>query len=118
MKLKVYEYPRCSTCRKALQYLQSNEIDFKKIDISLQPPSKTELKKMLKLYDGKLKKLFNTSGQVYRQKKLGTTLDDMTVDEAIDLLADDGMLVKRPFLLSDNGGLVGFKKEQWDALLI
>lgn len=117
MNVKVYEYSRCSTCRKALRYLDDNEIDYKKIDITVQPPSKTELKKMLKVYEGNLKKLFNTSGQVYREKKLGARLKDMSVNEAIGLLVADGKLVKRPFLLTKDSGVVGFKEEQWRALV-
>ena len=117
MKLKVYEYSRCSTCRKALRYLDQREIDYKKVDITLQPPSKTELKKMLKVYQGNIKKLFNTSGQVYRGKKLGVRLKGMPVDEAIELLAADGKLVKRPFLLTKDSGVVGFNEQQWQELL-
>lgn len=118
LKLKVYEYSRCSTCRKALRYLDDHGIDYKKVDITVQPPSKTELKKMLKVYEGNLKKLFNTSGQVYREKKLGVKLNDMSVNEAIDLLAVDGKLVKRPFLLTNDSGVVGFKEEQWQELFL
>ena len=117
MKLKVYEYSRCSTCRKALQYLNEHGIEYKKVDITEQPPSKGELKKMLKVYEGNLKKLFNTSGQVYREKKLGTKLADMSVTNAIDLLAANGKLVKRPFVVTQEGGVVGFNQEKWDQLL-
>ena len=117
MKLKVYEYSRCSTCRKALQYLNEHGIEYKKVEITEQPPSKGELKKMLKVYEGNLKKLFNTSGQVYREKKLGTKLADMFVTDAIDLLAANGKLVKRPFVVTQEGGVVGFNQEKWDQLL-
>ena len=117
MKLKVYEYSRCSTCRKALRYLDENNIDYTNVDITVKPPTKAELKKMLKVYQGNFKKLFNTSGQVYREKKLSTKLKDMTVTEAISLLASNGKLVKRPFLLTQYSGVVGFNEEQWQGLL-
>jgi len=117
LKLKVYEYSRCSTCRKALRYLDKNNIDYIKVDIIEKPPTKAEFKKMLKVYEGNFKKLFNTSGQVYREKKLSTKLKNMSASEAINLLAANGKLVKRPFLLTQNSGVVGFKEELWRDLL-
>ena len=112
-KMKIYEYKTCSTCKKALKFLNEKEVDYDKIDIAANPPSKAELKKMLSYYDGNIKKLLNTSGQVYRQMGLKDKLADMTDDDVISLLNQDGKLVKRPFLLGDDYGFVGFKEELW-----
>ena len=115
-RLKVYEYANCSTCKKALKFLDKKKISYDRIAIVETPPSKTELKKMLAHYDGQLGKLFNTSGVVYREMKLGEKLKKMPTDEALALLASNGKLVKRPFLLSDDIGLVGFKEDEWSNL--
>jgi arsenate reductase len=115
--LKVYEYSKCSTCKKALKFLDSQGVDYKKVDITENPPSKAELKRMLKSYDGELKRLFNTSGVVYREMKLSEKVKNMTASEAIDLLASNGRLIKRPFVLSGSEGAVGFKPDEWKQLL-
>ena len=115
-RLKVYEYANCSTCKKALKFLDKNKIFYDRIAIVETPPSKTELRKMLANYDGQLGKLFNTSGVVYREMKLGEKLKSMPVDEALALLASNGKLVKRPFALSESIGLVGFKEDEWSKL--
>lgn len=112
-KIKVYEYNRCSTCRKALKFLDAHNISYEIIPIVEQAPTREELHKMLAFYEGQLGKLFNTSGVVYREMGLGKRIKTMDVNEAIDLLASNGMLVKRPFLMSDTFGLVGFKEEMW-----
>lgn len=112
-KVKVYEYSNCSTCKKALQFLEKKKVPFERIPIVDTPPSKSELKKMLQHQDGNLKKLFNTSGQVYREKKIGEKLPSLSENEALELLASNGKLVKRPFVLTDSTGLVGFKEDEW-----
>jgi arsenate reductase len=117
MKLKVYEYKNCDTCRKALKFLKANEVEFAAVPIREQPPTVAELKRMLKCYGGEIRKLFNTSGQDYKGLQLKDKLPSMSQDEALKLLAGNGNLVKRPFLLSDKGGLVGFKEEEWKQLL-
>ena len=116
MKLKIYEYKNCGTCRRALQYLSARNLDFSTIPIREQPPTRAELKKMLKMYGGKIQKLFNTSGQEYKRLNLKAKLPAMSADEAINLLSSNGSLVKRPFVLTDEGGLVGFKEEEWKNL--
>jgi len=117
-KVKVYGYPKCSTCVKAQKYLKSHDIDFDSVDITLQPPSKTALKAMLKSYGGEIKKLLNTSGVKYRELGLSKKLPDMTNDDVINLLADEGKLIKRPFLLINNAAQrVGFKEEEWKSAL-
>jgi len=119
MKLKVYEYSGCSTCKKALKYLDAKGVDYQKLPIVDQPPSKAELKRMLGHLGGDFKKLFNTSGLVYRELKVGDRIKaGMTEDEAIDLLSKHGKLIKRPFLLAPQGGAVGFKEPEWKKILI
>jgi len=116
-KLKVYLYDGCGTCRKAVRFLQENQVEFTPVPIREQPPGKAELKRMLKCLDGNLRRLFNTSGRDYKELKLSEKLPSMSPAEAIDLLSRNGNLVKRPFALLGSRGLVGFKEEQWRELL-
>jgi len=115
--MKLYEYKGCDTCRRAKKYLAAHGLDFTAIPIREQPPTKAELKRMLVIYGGDLRRLFNTSGGDYKAMKLSDRLPQLTEAEALDLLAANGNLVKRPFLLTDTGGLVGFKQPEWDKLL-
>lgn len=117
MALKIYQYPKCSTCRKAMKFLDAEGIDYISADITEIPPSKAQLKSMLKHQDGEIKKLFNTSGVQYRELKIKDKLPLMTDAEAIDLLSQNGRLIKRPFLLAENVGLIGFKEEAWREAL-
>jgi len=117
MPIKIYQYPKCSTCRKALKFLDANNINYTAVDITEQPPTKTELKQMLKHQNGELRKLFNTSGVQYRELKIKDKLPTMTEKEAIDLLAQNGKLIKRPFLLTQTTGFVGFKEDLWQDLV-
>jgi arsenate reductase (glutaredoxin) len=114
-KLKVYEYANCSTCKKALKYLDAKKVPYEKISIVETPPSVSELKQMLS-HVGELKKLFNTSGQVYREMKLGDKLPEMTEAQALRLLSSNGKLVKRPFALGSKAGVVGFQEAEWKKL--
>jgi arsenate reductase len=111
--MQVYAYEGCSTCRKALAYLKSTGREFKLIPIRETPPTKAELRRMLKLYQGKVQRLFNASGQDYRALGLGAKLPQMTDEQAIDLLSKNGNLVKRPFVLVGNTGAVGFREAEW-----
>jgi Spx/MgsR family transcriptional regulator len=117
MTRKVYQYPKCSTCRKALKWLDSKDLSYVAPDITETPPSKKELAAMLAHYDGDLRRLFNTSGQVYRELKIKDRLATMTRSEAMDLLAANGKLIKRPFLIDADHGLVGFKQDEWSSAL-
>ena len=116
-RVRIYEYAKCSTCRNALKFLDRNKVPYEKVAILDTPPTRTELKKMLAAQGGNIKRLFNTSGEVYREMKIGAKLNTMTVDEALDLLAYNGKLVKRPFVLTGDSGLVGFNEETWKAAL-
>ena len=111
--MKVYAYSNCDTCRKALKHLEGGKHKVEVLPIREQPPTKPELRAMLKLYDGKIAKLFNTSGADYRQMELGKKLPKMDVEKALDLLSKNGNLVKRPFVLIGNTGAVGFRIEEW-----
>ncbi|PCJ56144.1 MAG: ArsC family transcriptional regulator [Planctomycetota bacterium] len=113
MGMKVYEYNRCSTCRKALKYLDDKGVDYKALDITEQAPSVAELKKMLKFYDGDIKRLFNTSGVQYRELKMKDKIKTIKKDDALKLLSGNGKLVKRPFLIDKDFGIVGFKEDEW-----
>jgi arsenate reductase len=113
--LKVYEYDKCSTCKKALKFLDTRKVAYERIPIVDRPPSMAELKKMLG-FVGDLRKLFNTSGQVYRELKLGAKLPSMSEAEALKLLASNGKLIKRPFALKSDQGFVGFKEAEWKKL--
>ncbi len=109
----VYVYSKCSTCQKALKFLKDHQISFIQKEITQEPPSKQELHKMLELKGGDLKKLFNTSGQLYRDMQLSEKVASLSIDQALDLLSSHGMLVKRPFLLGQDFGLLGFKEDEW-----
>lgn len=118
--IKIYEYKQCSTCVKALKFLDAKGVKYEKIAIVEKPPTKTELKKMigfLKEKGGTFKNLFNTSGQLYREFDISTKLKNgMSEAEALELLSANGKLVKRPFVLTDNSGTVGFKEDEWKKL--
>ena len=112
--MKLYQYPNCSTCRKAIKFLNAAGCDYESINIVEQTPTKTELKAMLASYDGDIRKLFNTSGLQYRELNMKEKLPTMSSIELIDLLAGNGKLIKRPFLLNaKNRGVVGFKEAIW-----
>jgi arsenate reductase (glutaredoxin) len=115
MKVTVYEYSKCSTCRKALKFLDARGVSYEKKPIVEAPPSRAELARMLALV-GELKRLFNTSGELYRELKVSEKLKTMTPDQALDLLAKHGKLIKRPFVLGDDVGLVGFDEKRWAEL--
>ena len=117
MRVRIYEYSKCSTCRKALKFLDNRNVAYEKVPIVETPPTKGELKKMLALQGGNLKKLFNTSGEVYRAMKIGERLPSMSESEALELLASNGKLIKRPFALAGDKGLVGFNEDEWKKLI-
>ncbi len=121
MKFKLYEYKNCSTCQKALKFLESEKIAFDRIAIVDQPPSLVEIKQMLehiKKNGGSLKNLLNTSGQQYRELKIAEQLKSgLSEHNLLKLLSENGKLVKRPFLLAKNLGLVGFKVDEWARAL-
>ena len=106
-------YPKCTTCKKAEKWLQDQGLEFEKRDIKLQNPSKEELKEWHQSSGLPLKRFFNTSGNLYKEMKLKDKLPEMTEEEQYDLLATDGMLVKRPILVTEDKVLVGFREKEW-----
>ena len=110
-------YPKCTTCQKARKWLDDNKIEYEFIDIKLDNPTLDELTEWYKKSGLPLKKFFNTSGLLYKSLDLKNKLPTMTADEMLNLLASDGMLVKRPLLIGDSFVLVGFKDAEWSAAL-
>ncbi len=110
-------YPRCSTCKKAQKWLEENQVDYTFRDIKEDNPTLEELKAWHEKSGLPLKKFFNTSGQLYRSMELSKKLPTMPEEEQFALLASDGLLVKRPLVVTDDRVLVGFKEADWaDAL--
>ncbi len=113
-----YRYKKCSTCVKALKFLEANKIDATIKEIRETPPTLGELKRALKSYNGEIKKLLNTSGQDYRNLGLKDKLATMSDDEVLQMLSENGNLVKRPFLVVDQATVIcGFKEEVYKPLL-
>lgn len=111
-------YPKCSTCRKAQKWLDEHDVDYDIRDIKTDNPDLAELELWHQASGLPLKKFFNTSGQLYRSLELSKKLPDLSDAEQYALLASDGMLVKRPILVTDdNKVLVGFKEDQWAETL-
>lgn len=107
------EYPKCTTCKRAKKYLEEKGVDFEDRNIVEENPTAEELKKWIDMSGYPIKKFFNTSGMKYRELKLKDKLPEMTDEEKIQLLATDGMLVKRPLLIDGERVLVGFKEKEW-----
>ena len=113
MTLKVIEYPKCTTCRKAVKWLQDANIEFEKVHIVEQTPTVEQLTAYYKLSGLPLKKFFNTSGNKYKELGLKDKLADMTEEEQLQLLASDGMLIKRPIVTDGNKLTLGFKESDF-----
>ena len=111
-------YPKCSTCRKAKKWLDENNIEYESRHIIEDNPAASELREWWEISGLPLKRFFNTSGMKYRELKLKDKLPDMSEDEQLDLLATDGMLVKRPVLVDGDTVLVGFKIKEWEEKLL
>jgi arsenate reductase len=113
MSVTVYQYPKCSTCRKALKWLDARGVTYRSVDIVKQPPSRAELDRVRKAAGVPVRKMFNVSGQSYRgggwKDKLHATSDA----DAIAALAADGKLIKRPLVIGDGIALVGFDEGAW-----
>jgi len=121
MKIKIYQYNKCNTCVKALKFIDSKKMSYESFPIVESPPSLNELKKMLahlKNRGGTFKNLFNTSGVQYRELKISDQLKaGLTETQALQLLSTHGKLIKRPFLLTDKNGAVGFDQTIWNEIL-
>ena len=110
-------YQKCTTCQKAQKWLDDNKIEYEFRDIKLDNPTLDELTEWYKKSGLPLKKFFNTSGLLYKSLDLKNKNPTMTENEMLNLLASDGMLVKRPLLIGDSFVLVGFKEAEWSAAL-
>lgn len=110
-------YPKCTTCQKAKKYLDARGIGYDLRDIKLENPTREELAAWYERSGLELRRFFNTSGQQYRALALKDRLPAMSEEEMLNLLASDGMLVKRPLLIMADRVLVGFKEKEWEAHL-
>ena len=115
--IKFICYPKCTTCQKAQKWLDDNKIEYEFRDIKLDNPTLDELTEWHKKSGLPLKKFFNTSGLLYKSLDLKNKLPAMTDDEMLKLLASDGLLVKRPLVISENFVFVGFKENEWEMNL-
>ena len=115
MKPLLICYPKCSTCQKAKKFLEEQGIEFQERHIVEQCPTAEELKAWRQASGLPLKRFFNTSGLKYKALKLKEKLPEMPEEEQLALLSTDGMLIKRPILVTDAGVLVGFKPAEWEA---
>jgi len=114
--MKFYGYKSCDTCRKAKKWLDARGIEFEEMAIRETPPPRDELERMLEYLGGDIKRLFNTSSKDYRALGGKNYVAGLTPDEVFAALMDNGNLIKRPFVLTDKTGTVGFKPEVWDDL--
>ena len=111
------EYPKCTTCKKAKKWLEEHKVSFTDRDIKLDNPTAEELKTCYTRSGMPLKKFFNTSGNLYKELGLKDKLPTMSEEEQLDLLATDGMLVKRPLIITEEFVLIGFKEQEWEDKL-
>ena len=113
--LKFICYPKCTTCQRAKKWLDGNKIDYELRDIKLDNPTLEELTEWYNRSGLPIKKFFNTSGLLYKSLDLKNKLTEMSEDDMLKLLATDGMLVKRPLLISNDFVLIGFKEKDWET---
>lgn len=116
--LKIYTLSNCDTCRKSVAWLRAHQIPFEERAIRETPPTPAELRVALAATGGELRRLFNTAGRDYREQKLGEKVGTLTPAAAIELLAGNGNLVKRPFAVQGKQALVGFDEKAWTASLL
>ncbi len=115
--IKFICYPKCTTCQKAKKWLDDNNVEYNLRDIKIENPSIDELCNWHKVSGLPLKKFFNTSGLLYKSMELKDKLPNMSEEEQLNLLATDGMLVKRPLVIGRDFVLVGFKEDEWKERL-
>ncbi len=111
------EYPKCSTCKKAKKWLEERGVSFVDKHIVEENPTKEELREWHQKSGLPLKRFFNTSGLKYKELKLKDKLPAMSEEEQYELLSTDGMLVKRPILITEKGIITGFKENEWETLI-
>ena len=113
MSVRVYVYSGCTTCRRALKFLDKRKADVEVFQIRETPPSEGEIKRMLEFVGGDPKRLFNTTGTEYRRLKIKDRFPKLSITEIVRLLARNGSLVKRPFVIGPKFGLIGFDEAEW-----
>ncbi len=118
MKMLFIEYPKCTTCKKAKKWLDDHQIIYTDRHIKEENPTVEELKKWHSRSGLPLKRFFNTSGNRYKEMQLKDKLPDMSEEEQYELLASDGMLVKRPIIVTDDVVLTGFKESEWEEKVL
>ena len=111
--IKFYQYSNCTTCKKAAKFLNEYGVSYEPIDIVQHTPTKKDFEDIIEKTGVEVNKLFNTHGAKYRELNLKDKLKDMSDDEKLDLLASDGMLVKRPLAISGEKITLGFKEDQY-----
>ena len=116
--LKVYCYSRCTTCKKALKWLDDHEVAYELADIRTDHPDEAALRRDYAMSGLPLKRFFNTSGIPYRELGLSKKLPSMSEEEQFSLLASDGMLVKRPLIVGEHFVLTGFNEDEWKEKLL
>ncbi|MDK7115590.1 arsenate reductase family protein [Staphylococcus pettenkoferi] len=116
--IRFYQYSNCTTCKKAAKFLQDYGVSFEPIDIVQHTPTYSELKGIVESSDLDVNKFFNTHGAKYRELNLKDKLQDMSYDEKLELLASDGMLIKRPLAVMDDKVTVGFNEQQYQDVWV
>ncbi|MEN4440523.1 arsenate reductase family protein [Staphylococcus hominis] len=111
--IKFYQYPKCTTCKKAARFLDEHGVSYESIDIVQHTPTKQEFKELVVKSEVEINKFFNTLGVKYRELGLKDKLKELSNDEKLELLASDGMLVKRPLAVSCEKVTLGFNEEQY-----
>ena len=113
----IYHYPNCSTCKNAIKFLKENNISYNSFNIVTETPNEIILKDLISKSSLPIKKFFNTSGLKYKELNLKNILPTLSEEEAIKLLASDGMLIKRPLITNEENILIGFKEEIWKNII-
>lgn len=112
----LFEYPKCSTCQKAKKYLESKNFNYKSRNIVIDKLNVYELDRLIQKSGKDINKFFNTSGLKYKELKLKDKIQTMSYEEKLQILSNDGMIVKRPLLELDDAVLIGFKEKEWNTL--
>lgn len=118
MKVLFVEYPKCSTCQRAKKWLEENHIEFEERNIVEKNPQKEELQKWILLSKKEIKNFFNTSGLKYKELNLKERLNSMTENQKLEILSSNGMLVKRPLIITEKDVLIGFKQKEWEEYFL
>lgn len=115
--ITVYEYPKCTTCRKAKKFLEEAGVEFEAVDMVTTPPSVEVLDRLVKQSGRNVDEFFNSRGNAFKELNLKEALGDLTYDEKLDLLSKDGMLIKRPMVDYEAGVFLGFKEDEYKEKL-